>query len=258
VAARSRIKKSAKKSERKLGRVDEVKSQSREWLKLDDGDSVQGRVVDTGEDFQDAYVHRVPVEGDKGTYHVDVPCLDQEDKGKRCPGCKDDLPRRYKFWTNFILRDPDDSKKDKLVIWGSGITVARRLNKLHARHGLDNRDIIIEREGSGLNDTKYDIDWADEENTPLSRNDQKLIKNKFDLKRYSTPPSYEDFYKAPGDRGDSDEEIGQRALKRDVFGAKKRKRSTRSAKSDGSKKSVRTAKRPTASKSKVTVRRRAR
>lgn len=210
-----------------LGRVSEAASRQkgkRKWLKLDDGDVVTLRVVDTGEDFKDAYVHRVQMEREDGsTYYADVPCLDQDEKGVPCPGCKDDLDRRYKFWANVIVRDWEDEETgkvaDSLMVWGSGITIAKRLDKLEARHGLINRDIEVERSGSTMKNTKYEIEWATDENAPLSDADRELIKDKADLTRYVKPPEFDDFYKAPGDRNkdEDDEDVGSQALKRNTF-----------------------------------------
>lgn len=209
-----------------LGRVAQAASRQkgkRKWLKLDDGDVVTLRVVDTGEDFKDAYVHRVQMEREDGsTYYADVPCLDQDEKGKPCPGCKDDIDRRYKFWTNVIVRDWEDEETGKvgdvLMVWGSGITIAKRLDKLDARHGLINRDIEVERQGSTMKNTKYEIEWATDENVPLSDADRELIKDKADLTRYVKPPEFDDFYKPPGERNkDDDENVGEQALKRNTF-----------------------------------------
>lgn len=205
-----------------LGRVAAAAARQKgkaQWLRLEDGDLYTVRVIDVGEDFKDAFVHRVPMEREDGsTYHADVPCLDQDDKGVPCPGCKDDLDRRYKFWTNVIVRDwEDESGKtaDTLMIWSGGITVAKKLDKMDAKHGLGNRDIEIEREGSKMNDTKYDVDWADDENSELSDDDKKLAEKKHDLSRYVTPPEFDDFYVPPGDRNkDDDDDAGSQSVKR--------------------------------------------
>lgn len=231
-----------------LGRVSEAASRQkgkRKWLKLDDGDVVVVRVLDTGEDFKDAYVHRVQMERDDGsTYYADVPCLDQDEKGKPCPGCKDDIDRRYKFWCNVIVRDWEDEDtgkvSDALMIWGSGITIAKRLDKLEARHGLANRDIEVERQGSTMKNTKYEIEWATDENVPLSDEDKKLAEDKSDLTRYVKPPEFDDFYTPPGERNKDDEDdVGEQSLKRNTF-----KRRTAAA---GEKKTA-TRKRSTSSK----------
>jgi hypothetical protein len=216
-----------------LGRVKEAtkrakeRSGNRRWLRLQDGDSVVLRLLDTGDDFRDAYVHRVPMQGDSGKYFADVPCLDQDETGEPCPGCKDDLNRRYKFWTNVIVRDWEDEETGKtadvLMIWSGGITIAKRLDKLDAKYGLAKRDIEVEREGSTKDDTSYDVEVVDDEDTPLSASDKKLAENKHDLGRYSRPPKFDDFYVPPGERNREDnEEIGERAKNRSPFAARKK------------------------------------
>src|SRR4051794_6825832 len=72
------------------------------WVKMDDGESTVVRVVDVGKDFRDGFVHVVEFKGQRGTFTRDVMCLDQDDDGTPCPGCRDDLERRYKFWTRVI------------------------------------------------------------------------------------------------------------------------------------------------------------
>ena len=76
-----------------LGRVAEAASKQKGviWLKLDDGDEVQLRVI--ASEFKDAYTHRVPdhVEDEKGKsreYMSDVACLDQDDEGIPCPAAR--------------------------------------------------------------------------------------------------------------------------------------------------------------------------
>jgi hypothetical protein len=208
-----------------LGRVAQAAAKQKGdklWVSIDDGDRAVLRVVDVDSDFKDVFVHRVPFERENGSvYHIDVPCLDQDEEGVPCPGCKDGIERRYKFYTNVIWRDykdPDGGRaakpKDVLAIYSGGITVAKALNKKHQRYGLQNRDIVVEREGVKKN-TKYDVDWADDENTPLTPADKKLIEGKFDFKRYIEPPDYDDFYTPPGERdnnsdGDPDYEESTR------------------------------------------------
>lgn len=209
-----------------LGRVAAAAARQKgktQWLRLDDGDEFTVRVVDVGEDFKDGYVHRVPMEKEDGErYYADVPCLDQDDKGIPCPGCKDDLQRRYKFWANVIVRDWEDESgnvADTMMVWSGGITVAKRLDKLDARFGLINRDVDVEREGKKKNDTKYEVEPSTDENEPLSDEDKELIANKkFDTTRYWTPPAFDDFYVPPGERDrdddDDDEDVGSRSVKR--------------------------------------------
>jgi hypothetical protein len=229
-----RVKDASKKIEEKKA------ARNRRFLKIEDGESVILRVLDVGEDFKDGWVHPVEYEyeDDKGktqTRTMDVMCLDQDEKGIPCPGCRDDLDRRYKFWTNVIVRDWEDddgNEADALMIWSGGITVARRLDKMNAKHGLLNRDIEVEREGKKLN-TKYDIDWADDEDTSLSKDDQKLAKGKHDLSRYVKIREFDDFYKSPKelyDDEDDDKEVGERSRRRgSAFPARKKDKGKSSA-----------------------------
>lgn len=214
-----------------LGRVAKAAARGgkAEWVKLEDGDEKVLRVLDTGKAFKDAEVHRVPFEGRDGdTIHIDVPCLDQDDDGTPCPGCKDDLQRRYKFWTNVIERGDEDAaepedREDKIKIFAGGITIARRLDKLDARHDLGSRDIIVSRTGKGKKNTRYEVEWFDEESTPLTAEDKKLAEKKHDIVRYSKPPEYDDFYKAPWDDDDDDED-GEAPAKRGSGFSRRRKK----------------------------------
>lgn len=205
------------------------RSRSKKWLRIDDGEIATLRILDRGEEFRDAYVHRVPFEredektGKVYTYHSDVPCLDQDEDGTPCPGCRDDLERRYKFWANCIVRDwkeEDDSEpKDTLMILAGGIRLGQALDKKDARCPLDERDIEIEREGVKKN-TKYTVEWAeDSERAELSSADRKLAEGKHDLSRYSKPPEFDDFYKSPserfkGDDSDDDTDRGSESVRR--------------------------------------------
>lgn len=240
-----------------LGRVKEAanKKGKRQWLKLDDGDELFVRVLDVDDEWKDAYCHRTPIEKEGGDVnHIDVPCLDQDEKGIPCPGCKDGLDRRYKFWTNVIVRDWDDGsgkEKDTLMIWSGGITIARRLDKLHGKVGLQNRDIEVSRTGSGKNDTKYEVDWATDENEPLSDNDKKLMEERNEISRYSKPPEYDDFYLPINERGgedEDDEETASDSINRNAFAARKKKRKS-TDEDDEDEAPRRSAKRGTASSS---------
>lgn len=190
-----------------------------QWVKWDDGDVIVLRVLDAGKDFKDAYVHRVPMEKDDGeTFYADVPCLDQDNKGVPCPGCADEVDRRYKFWCNVIVRDWEDESgetKDAIMVWSGGITVAKRLDKLDARFGgLDKRDIEVEREGKKMKDTKYEIEPATDENEPLSDEDKALGEKRHDLTRYTKPPEFDDFYVPISEREKDDEDPGAKSTRR--------------------------------------------
>lgn len=205
--------------------VDEKRGGGRKWLSLDDGDTVIIRPLEQGEDFQDVFVHRVKFETDKGEIrHVDVPCLDQNNKGVPCPGCKEDIERRYKFYLNVIVRDYEDPElddaepEDTVMVWSGGITVAQRLDKLSAKNkGLMNLDLEVERDGVKKK-TKYTIDV--ESKGEMSDADKKLAEKKPDLTRYLTPPEFDEFFTPPWERDNDDDDAPK--SKANPFGRKKR------------------------------------
>jgi hypothetical protein len=227
-----------------LGRVAKAASNQGkgkiQWVKWDDGDVRVLRVLDVGEDFKDAYVHRVKFTGKDGEdKYIDVPCLDQDDKGVPCPGCKKELDRRYKFWTNVIVRgdeeaDDSEEREDRVMVWSSGITIAKVLDKMAARHSLDMRDIEVEREGKKMKDTKYDIEWADEEDVPLTDEDRELAKKRYDVARYTQAPEYDDFFTAPWDRDDNDDDDEDVAEKSQRRGSAFKRRAKQDEQDEGS------------------------
>lgn len=237
--SRRSSKRSARSGGGGIGKVAKAEEQQKrrrsagdtKWLKLEDGDEVILRGFPPNEFFKDGFTHRTPIEVKGKTYHVDKMCLDQDDDGTPCPGCKDELQRRYKFWWPVIVRDyveNEDSDKaaDTVVVWSGGITVAKLLNKLAKKRDLSKRDLVVSRSGSTKDDTEYDVDWEDEEDIPYSSKDKKLLEKVPDLKRYTQIPEFDDFYKGFGDDDDdSNEEVGKRARKQNPFGSKKKKSS---------------------------------
>lgn len=234
--SRRSSKRSARSGGGGIGRVAKAEEQSKrrraagdiKWLKLDDGDEVIVRGFPPDEFFKDGFTHRTPIEVKGKTYYVDKMCLDQDDDGTPCPGCKDELQRRYKFWWPVIARDyaenDDDKAADTVVVWSGGITVAKMLNKLARKRDLSKRDLVVSRSGSTKDDTEYDIDWEDDEDVPYSTKDKKLLEKAPDLKRYTQIPEFDDFYKGFGDDDDEDsnEEVGKRARNQNPFGKKKK------------------------------------
>lgn len=235
-------------SSRGLGNVESnvKKSASRwkrpDWVHVEDGESTVVRVVDVGSDFRDGFVHQVEFDGGKGkkSFTRDVMCLDQNDDGTPCPGCRDDLERRFKFWCRAIEREAaieNDAGKvtgyaDKVKILSGGKRLATALNKKHKRHDISKRDVEIEREGQGW-DTDYSVEWVDEKDVPLSKVDLKMIEDSgIDLERYAYTPEFDDFYELPGrdDEEADDEKPGDRARRGSAF--KSKTRSTRSTRDD--------------------------
>src|SRR3954452_23291271 len=199
---------SSAKSSRSLGNVDEniKKSAQRykrtEWVKVPDGESAVVRVIDVGENFRDGFVHPVEFEGKgRSTFTRDVMCLDQNDDGTPCPGCRDDLERRYKFWCRVIEREAEvenDAGKvtgyeDQVKILSGGKRLAGALNKKALKRNIDMRDIEIEREGTGW-DTDYTVEWVDEKDVPLTNAEIKMVDDSdIDLERYAYVPDFADF-----------------------------------------------------------------
>ena len=209
-----------------------------DWVKMDDGESVVVRVIDVGSDFKDGFVHPVEFKGQsKKTFTRDVMCLDQDDDGTPCPGCRDDVERRYKFWTRVIEREAEienDAGKvtgyeDRVKILSGGKRLAGALNKKHKRRDLSKRDVEIEREGTGW-DTDYSVEWVDEKDVPLTKAEIKLVESSdIDLDKYASIPDFDDFYELPdrdGTGDDDDDDVGERSRRRgSAFGSK----STRSS-----------------------------
>jgi hypothetical protein len=195
-----------------------------DWVKIDDGGSVVVRVVDVGPDFRDGFVHPVEFEGKKGRkgFTRDVMCLDQNDDGTPCPGCRDDLERRYKFWCRVIEREAEKENdagkvtgyEDRVKILSSGKRLAGALNKKHKRHDLSKRDVEIERDGEGW-DTDYGVEWADDRDVPLTKEEIKLIESSgVDLDRYASTPDFDSFYELPDRDGDDDDDDGGAKVRR--------------------------------------------
>jgi hypothetical protein len=213
-----------------------------DWVKVEDGSSVVVRVVDVGKDFRDGFVH--PVEftrKGRNSFTRDVMCLDQNDDGTPCPGCRDDLERRYKFWCRVIEREAEvenDAGKvtgyeDQVKILSGGKRLAGALNKKALKRNIDMRDIEIEREGTGW-DTDYTVEWVDEKDVPLTNAEIKMVDDSdIDLERYAYVPDFDDFYELPGQDGeDEDEKPGDRAKRGSAFGARKSKSSRASRNGD--------------------------
>ena len=207
------------------------------WVKFEDGESKVVRVVDVGSDFRDGFVHPVEFKGQRGTFTRDVMCLDQENDGTPCPGCRDDMERRFKFWCRVIEREAEvenDSGnvtgyEDQVKILSGGKRLATALDKKARKRHLDRRDIEIEREGTGW-DTEYTVEWVDEKDVPLTDAEVKMVdESEIDLERYAYMPDFADFYELPGRDDDDDEKPGERAKRGSAFGEKKSSRTSRAS-----------------------------
>jgi hypothetical protein len=230
----------SKSSDRSLGNVDtNLKRSAKRYDKdpwvgsIPDGESVILRMVDVGKDFIDGFVHEVPMKGRKGkAYTKNIWCLDQNDEGKPCPGCADDHDRKYKFWCRVIHRDaPKENAKGKIVgyedrveIWSSGSKrLLKAIQKAYKKYDLADHDIEVEREGEDY-DTTYDVTVLDPEDPqPLTKAEKKLVANsKIDLKKYTTPPEFDEYYGKNED--DDDDDVGAKSQRRgSAFGSRKKK-----------------------------------
>jgi hypothetical protein len=189
--------------------------QSALWFRLKSGGETIVRFLEQDEDIHWAMMHEVPVDGRQ--WGRDVACVDQERDGTPCPGCEEDLPRKFKGYINVIWDDAPVFKRDdngKLVkdttgdpvvidhtpqvaIWSSGIRLFEDLDDLNSTwRGLVSRRFKVKRTGSGF-DTKYRISPEDVDSgpQPLSEREQILADKKYDLNEYVKPPSYEEFQK---------------------------------------------------------------
>lgn len=195
------------------------------WAQIGDGNTIQARVVDPVEFFADGQVHAVPFERKDGsTYTMDRRCLDPQDQGEPCPGCKDDLERRYKFWMLVIWRDaPKENKAGKIIgnedqvkILSGANRLVKQLNAKQKRRDLNKRDIEISQDGEKF-EVQYEVEWVTDEDVPLSSADKKLLKSPAAVdvieayKAYTEIPEFEDFYEAPGFADNDDDEDDDRA-----------------------------------------------
>lgn len=259
-----------KRSGRGLGNVDEnlARNEARrrkgkaQFLKIGDGNSVVVRVVTVGEEFKDGQIHPVEFKGRKSDFTRDVMCLDQEDEGIPCPGCRDDLERRYKFWAVVIQRDAEKlnssgkviGHEDQVKVMSGASRLVKELNKKHKKRPLDQCDIMITQSGTGF-DVEYEVEWCPEgaealtagddeeplasdefEKQPLTDDEQALIeegKAAFDkVAEQTTIPDFDDFYELPGrDNDDDDEDVGEKSRRRGSGFAQRGKKKSSSRRS---------------------------
>lgn len=231
-----------------LGRFKEIKDRQAEkraagrtgWVSVSDDDEDPTLVRAWDEElFREGFIHQVQWDrevddrkrpGKKKTITVrrDRFCLDQEEDGEPCPGCRDNLERRYKFWLPVIWRDAPvevDGKtkgfKDRIALLSGGQRLGDVIDRIQRKKGIKNQDIELSKEGEGYN-VQYTGEALDKE--ALSAEDKALIKD-FDaekvLDRYTEEFDFDSFYDEPwkteGDDKDDDEDdddVGERAKRR--------------------------------------------
>lgn len=235
-------KRSSGSSENKgLGKVDSILQRQAEkralgrvqWCKVSDDDQEPTivRVWDPSL-FREGYIHQVEievkVEGKRKpvTRRYDRMCLDQDEEGEPCPGCRDELERRYKFWLPVIERDAaivnDAGKiieyKDRVALLSGGTRLATVLNRIQKKKGLANQEIELSKSGEGFN-VQYVGEALDK--SPLSADDKALFKDyeaEKILDRYTKVWDYDHYYDPPGrdddNEDDDDEDVGERSRRR--------------------------------------------
>jgi hypothetical protein len=172
----------------------------------DNGDTGTVRFLEQGEDVYSYWYHDFSHVDKKNGWQTKVPCLDQDDEGTPCPGCRDDLPRKFQGLINLIWRDApvfkrdEDNKvikkgndyvvesyEDQVAVWRSGIELFKQLaNKDVSWKGLSTRDAQVTRNGLGL-DTTYSIEPEDIDAgaSKLSKADEELAKETYDLEAFA-------------------------------------------------------------------------
>lgn len=181
-----------------------------------DGDSAIVRFLEQGEEVYSYWYHDFSHVDKQNGWKTKVPCLDQDDKGVPCPGCREDLPRKFEGLINVIWRNApvfkkdDDDKlvkdksgdyividnKDQVAVWRGGIELFSKVLKRKdlTYKGLGTRDFEITREGLKL-DTTYAVEPADVDAgaSDLSDEDKTLAEDKYDLEEIANFKSEEDF-----------------------------------------------------------------
>lgn len=189
--------------EKAAKKIDSYGGSSALYLKLpNDGDEATVRFLEEGDDVYSYWFHDFS-HVDKGEgWKTKVPCLDQDEDGTPCPGCRDGLPRKFQGLINIIWRDgPVFAKNDDgsidwdkqtgtgdvIAVWRQGITVFNKVlrRKDDKFSGLTTRDFDIVREGTEWNNTSYNVDPNDPDGgpQPLSAADKKLAEEKYDLEK---------------------------------------------------------------------------
>lgn len=221
----SSIEKAAKKVDKATSGVGNV-----QYLKLPkDGDEATVRFLEGGEDVYAYWYHDFSNVDKNEGWKTKVPCLDQDDEGEPCPGCRESLPRKFQGLINLIWRGGPIYKKDDegnfqwedqegtgdvIAVWRQGPTVFNKvLRRKDKKYDLTSRDWDVIREGDTKNDTSYAVEPNDPDGgkKPLSASDKKLAEDKYDLEaiaRFVDAETFEgiiDKKLGSGESGDSDD-----------------------------------------------------
>lgn len=220
----TQIKEARKEAKRR--QEENSKNFEKMFMLLGDGESAVVRFLDNEENLVSAYVHSIKLPSRK--MPVFIVCRDQDPEtgrfnGDECPGCDSRDPqiarRSMRGSVNLIWRDApifqkDEenkfikgsdgryvvaSREDQVAVWNFGPTVLDELitEGFETPGGLTGRDFKITRKGL-LKETTYDIRPAERDGgqKPLSKADEELAANKYDLTKYETPPPLESWWSA--------------------------------------------------------------
>lgn len=176
------------------------------------GDSATVRFLEEGDDVYSYWYHDFTHINKKDGWKTKLACLDQEDDGTPCPGCEEDLPRKFQGLINVIWRDAPLFAKDsdgnidwstqkgtadQVAVWRAGIELfSKTLGRKDVTYkGLSSRDFEIVREGVGLK-TTYSVEPVvvdgETKAVPMSKDDKALAKEKYDLEELSRFVEYDE------------------------------------------------------------------
>jgi hypothetical protein len=216
---------------------------NKRFFSLGDGETGVIRILEQGDEVIAVWRHQL--ESASGQFAGYETCLDQDpDTGERvgrdCPGCEEGLKRKFRGAFNVIWRESpvlqkdDDGKlvkdnrgnlvvegfEDQIALWETSGEVLEDLQILDADYnGLSSRDFKVRRRGV-MFDTKYYITPADPDGgaQKLTKVDQELVEQKYDLDEVTAAPSYEQW----GKRGQPDNKKSVTGVSADVSPFKKR------------------------------------
>lgn len=130
-------------------------------LKADE--TLKVRFLQEPDDWHEAYHHYI----DQKFYWCSRRNCEHCDGGNR--------PRKAALANVVIMGSPRDGDVGKVVVMQMPPSLADQVLKRHEKFGtVTDRDYDLSREGSGLNDTKYSVDYDDRKRRDLSRWDDKL------------------------------------------------------------------------------------
>lgn len=126
--------------ERKVKFPERSKRDTKDFIKLEDGDSVTG--VCAG----DIYTFRQHWNG-----KVSTPCPENN----TCTSCDQGIKTQFKFRVNFITKDDTGNYTAKILEQGAKLLDG--LEEINKEYELEKHAIKISRKGKGVNDTKYTV-----------------------------------------------------------------------------------------------------